>query len=374
LDESSQKTAKQTEDLKQTLTIASTLQSALREEEEARKEEREGSLRAAMDHDAEKLMLSKQIDQVVRECLVSKEEREQAARRLNKLRLVKIPVQKAEILSLKRKAVEREDSAKKVREIEEHRVEGLRRLWVGLKPADGLLQGEVPRISHSGLDLLVACSDWLDEVELQCEAHVWLQNLRGLAFASSTGLSCEKQALRLFEQGTKDHSDASLDDIFEMVEGLVGVPSLAKVLCPILTYIRYQGKRAKESEMDSRKAVILLRCIGLVYLHVRHSHRLQPLREEFWAMQSCFEQPARRSALVALLLGWLAQAMGSGTDRTLSSYIMARLLDELSIDLNGVRIVSCGSCVVVVCAGEVYFRWPENFRLMVGGRSSSGDG
>jgi hypothetical protein len=362
-----EKVTKQTNELKQILMTALVLQEALKDEQDGWEEEREGWLRAATDHETEKQALLRQIELLTEDNRSSERAREQAARRVNRLRLIDVPAQKTEILSLKRKlAEETEEGSKRIRETEDTGKTRLKELWTALGPEDlGILEDEESRISDSDLELLVACSDWLDGVAIRCEANRWLHNLRGLASASATGFSGRGHALRLFEKGTKDRSDVSLDDIVEMVEGLAGAPSLVKVLCPIWAYIRYQGKRVKEWGIDTAKAVILLRSIELVYLHVRHSHRLRPLREEFLGMRSCLEKPAERSALVALLLEWLTQAMESSDEWTLASHITARAQFSSSIDMSGVKIVSCGTCVVVVCEMRVYFRWPENFRLLV---------
>lgn len=65
-------------------------------------------------------------------------------------------------------------------------------------------------------------------------------------------------------------------------------------------------------------------------------------------MRSYFEEPARNFVFMALLLEWLTQVMKSDENGSLSGYIMARAQASLSINLQGVRIVSLGPGVLVV--------------------------
>ena len=82
-------------------------------------------------------------------------------------------------------------------------------------------------------------------------------------------------------------------------------------------------------------------------------------------MRDCLEEPARNSVFVALLLEGLTQAMEAGGKGSLSSHIVTRAQASLSINLQGVRIFPLGPGILVVWEERVYFRWPENFRLVV---------
>ena len=205
------------------------------------------------------------------------------------------------------------------------------------------------------------------------QASIWLAAIPGLAEASP-GVSAQDRAFHLFIQGHQHHPEVSLDDICGIAEGMKGEKSLKFVLALILGYVRGVSEHAvaEETSFSVARALILVRCVELVYLHVGQDEALEAVRGVFAGMEQMMKSACQESCLVAGLAEWLTRVLKG--KRTLSLWrwvvLKARERNE-SVKAAEADLVRHGDCLIIVKGFEMgmmsmTFSWPSEFRLEMG--------
>jgi hypothetical protein len=178
--------------------------------------------------------------------------------------------------------------------------------------------------------------------------------------------------LRLFFQGHQCDAEISLDDIHGIVQCMQGESLLELVLALVLGFVRNMLERAvaTEASFGLARALILLRCLELVYLHVGHFGMLAAVREIFKQMERLLKSAAQRSCLVAGLVDWLSMVLEREKLVSLAHCVLVKARERKeSIKAEGteVEMVPHEECLIMVRGSElkmsIAFVWPCGFRL-----------
>jgi hypothetical protein len=102
-------------------------------------------------------------------------------------------------------------------------------------------------------------------------------------------------------------AEVSLDDVHGIVQGMEHEGSLSLTLALVLGFVRKVFERvvAALASFNIVRALILLRCVKLVSIHVSCVRVLAAIREIFVQMNQLLKPAAQESCLVTGIVEWL---------------------------------------------------------------------
>jgi hypothetical protein len=237
---------------------------------------------------------------------------------------------------------------------------------------EGLCQVGTQSWASGSPDFKVVLKDAEGIGPVGSQAKIWLAAIPGLTQAS-TGGSAQDRALRMFVKGHLLNAEASLDDVHGIVQAMEREESLGLTLALVFGFVRVMLKRtvAAQANVSIARALILLRCLELVYVHVSCARILMALGEMFAQMQEPLKLAVQESCLVAGLVEWLRRLLG-GQESVLAECVLVEAQKKRdSIKAEEAELVRHGDCLIIVKDSEetrmsIAFVWPSGFRVASG--------
>jgi hypothetical protein len=182
-------------------------------------------------------------------------------------------------------------------------------------------------VLHTLLDLAPTedLSEWedlfvlsraLESLPLELRTASWLFIAPELASTASER-SCRENALRLFVSSSTDPSNVSLDNISSMAAA-ASIESLPLVIASILVFVQ---RRAQGPRFSTAGAIVFLRCIELVLLHLQGTSFQSSLQMYLHQAEELLVPPIGESALAAGFFQWVKAAFAGDSVHSLSHYV-----------------------------------------------------
>lgn len=205
------------------------------------------------------------------------------------------------------------------------------------------------------------------------QAQDWLAAIPGLReTAQAERREVQELAFHVFVQGDQLDVEVSLNDIYDIVEGMD--ESLKMVVALVLGFVRKQvaSARTAEVEFNVARSLVLLRCLELVYLHVHdHAAMLMVVREVFDKLGEKIAGVMQHSCLVAGLAKWLTIVLSGRKSLGLVHCIVSQAkYDNTLLVVEAVHMMPHEKCLIMVKSFEsndqsLTVVWLSSFSLQV---------